>query len=58
MDPSLRHEAIPYLQGGFANPICIVWDCFVPRNDGGIKKCTACRLLVLWDVDPTGWRMA
>jgi hypothetical protein len=30
-----RYEAIPYLQSNYANPICTVGDCFVPRNDGG-----------------------
>jgi hypothetical protein len=27
-------EAIPYLQSGFAQLLCKVGDCFVPRNDG------------------------
>ena len=28
------YEAIPCLQSSCVNPLCIVGDCFGPRNDG------------------------
>jgi hypothetical protein len=32
-----KYEAIPDEQNGYKSSLCVVWDCFVPRNDDFIK---------------------